>query len=81
MHARIFWRRLRIVLSITLKFSFWQNETAVSFDQNENTAAFIENFKLFQWLKIFHSSLEDGLMNRRTSLFFVEHKKSHVFLN
>ena len=61
MHARMLWRRLRIVLSISLNFSFSQNEKAVSFDQNENNATFTENLKLFQWFKMFHSFIEDGL--------------------
>jgi hypothetical protein len=62
MHARIIWRRLRIVLSFSLNFSFCHNEKPFSFDQNENTATFTENLKLFQWFEMFHSFIEDGLI-------------------
>ena len=55
------WRRLRIALSFSLNFSFCQNEKPFSFDQNENNATFTENLKLFQWFKMFHSFIEDGL--------------------
>jgi hypothetical protein len=62
MHARMLWRRLRIALSFSLNFSFCQNEKPFSFDQNENNATFTENLKLFQWFKMFHSFIEDGLI-------------------
>jgi hypothetical protein len=61
MHATRLWRCWRIGLSISLNFSFSQNEKAVSFDQNENTATFTENLKLFQWFKMFHSFIDFGL--------------------
>jgi hypothetical protein len=61
MHARMLWRRLRIMLSISLNFSFCQNEKPFSFDQNENNATFTENLKLFQWFKMFHSFIDLGL--------------------
>ena len=60
-------RRLRIVLSFLLNFSFCQNEKPFSFDQNENKATFTENLKLFQWFKMFHSFIDLGL---RCSPFF-----------
>ena len=63
MHARMLWRRLRIVLSFSLNFSFCQNEKPFSFDQNENNATFTENLKLFQWFKMFHSFIDLGLIN------------------
>ena len=71
MHARMLWRRLRIVLSISLNFSFSQNEKAVSFDQNENNATFTENLKLFQWFKMFHSFIDLGLKWIIGLVFFV----------
>jgi hypothetical protein len=61
MHDRMLWRRLLIVLSFLLNFSFCQNEKTFSFDQNENNATFTENLKLFQWFKMFHSFIDIGL--------------------
>ena len=49
-----------MALSISLNFSFCQNEKPFSFDQNENNATFTENLKLFQWLKMFHFFIEDN---------------------
>ncbi len=47
--------------SISLNFSFCQNETAVSFDQKETSATFHENLKRFPRSKMFHSFIDFGL--------------------
>ena len=51
MHANMLWRRLRLVHSISLNFSFCQNETAVSFDGWENFSTFHEKLNLFLLFK------------------------------
>jgi hypothetical protein len=53
MHARMLWRRLRIMLSFSLSFSLCQNEKPFSFDQNTATFGWPENSKLFQWFEMF----------------------------
>jgi hypothetical protein len=73
------WRRLRIALSFSLNFSFCQNEKPFSFDQNENNATFTENLKLFKWFKMFHSSIEDCLIQKKNRFSSVKKTYTTIF--
>ncbi len=79
MHARVLWRRLQLVLIFSHNFSFCKNETAVSFDQQETSATFHENLKLFLRSKMFHSFRDFGLI--RVNLDLSEYHKIESKIN